>query len=188
MALGRGRYVTVVGFTSALVTVRLRRRAGSSHRLRRAGSRRRLSGSLASGGPRGASLASGGTRSAGLASGGTRSRVAAVIPRLVAVRAVDAVALIASVAGAGEGSRGVGACGVGLHTTDTKGAAVSRCCACLQNLQCCQTRGFWVQATRAIPIWSNVDAQSCCRNCLVLLESLHAHASGMVVHSKVRCR
>ena len=78
---------------------------------------------------------------------------------LVDVVAGDAVARIASVAGAGEGSIGVGALGVvGLHTSGTTGAAVGKCSSRLQNLQSCQRRGFWVQATRAIPLLSDFDA------------------------------
>ena len=54
---------------------------------------------------------------------------------LVDVVAGDAVARIASVAGAGEGSIGVGALGVvGLHTSGTTGAAVGKCSSRLQNL------------------------------------------------------
>jgi hypothetical protein len=50
-----------------------------------------------------------------------------LVGTLVDVGAAGVVALIASVASAREASMVVGACGVGLHTTGTKGAAVSKC-------------------------------------------------------------
>ena len=79
---------------------------------------------------------------------------------LVDVVAGDAVARIASgVAGASEGSIGVGAEGAGLlHTSGTTGAAVGKCLSRHQSLQSCQRRGFWVQANRVTPLLSDFDA------------------------------